>query len=140
MMSVYSSVLLVAVAWMVSSCVVVSGFAPTNFGVGRPAVVSMQAVQLPAADLMSPMPTTTTTTFSAAPQFTVSPSATALDQGVQSFVTSSSNVVSLKERHVPTPEEIASKKNNFNAIFWGGGFVAPFLATFYYFGLKFWER
>mmetsp|Transcript_25040 Transcript_25040/g.45345 ORF Transcript_25040/g.45345 Transcript_25040/m.45345 type:complete len:140 (-) Transcript_25040:457-876(-) len=139
MKSMYSSVILVVVACMVSSCVVVSGFAPTNFGVRRSAVVSMQAVQLPAADLMSPMPTTTST-FSAAPQFTVSPSATALDQGVQSFVTSSSNVVSLKERVVPTAEEIAAKKNNFNAIFWGGGFVAPFLATFYYFGLKFWER
>ena len=24
--------------------------------------------------------------------------------------------------------------------FWGGGFVAPFLATFYYFGFKFWEK
>lgn len=54
---------------------------------------------------------------------------------------SSSNVVSLKERPPPpTAEEIAAKKRNFNFWFWGGGFVAPFLATFYYFGLKFWER
>ena len=54
---------------------------------------------------------------------------------------SSSNVVSLKERPPPpTAEEIAAKKKNFNLWFWGGGFVAPFLATFYYFGLKFWEK
>lgn len=54
---------------------------------------------------------------------------------------SSSNVVSLKERPPPpTAEEIAEKKRNFNLWFWGGGFVAPFLATFYYFGFKFWER
>lgn len=54
---------------------------------------------------------------------------------------SSSNVVSLKERPPPpTAEEIAAKQRSFNFWFWGGGFVAPFLATFYYFGLKFWER
>jgi hypothetical protein len=53
----------------------------------------------------------------------------------------STNVLSLKERPPPpTPEEIAAKKRTFNLWFWGGGFVAPFLATFYYFGFKFWER
>lgn len=55
-------------------------------------------------------------------------------------IESSSNVVSLQERKIPTAEEIAAKKRNFNLWFWGGGFVAPFLATFYYFGLKFWEK
>jgi len=34
----------------------------------------------------------------------------------------------------------AAKKRNFNFWLWGGGFVAPFLATFYYFGFRFWER
>mmetsp|Transcript_23647 Transcript_23647/g.29796 ORF Transcript_23647/g.29796 Transcript_23647/m.29796 type:complete len:130 (+) Transcript_23647:74-463(+) len=54
---------------------------------------------------------------------------------------SSSNMLSLKDRPPPpTAEEIAAKKRNFNFWFWGGGFVAPFLATFYYFGLKFWEK
>ena len=47
--------------------------------------------------------------------------------------------VSLSERKAPTAEEIAEKKKNFNLWFWGGGFVAPFLATFYYFGFKFWR-
>eukprot|EP00580_Thalassiosira_gravida_P003880 CAMPEP_0201599420 /NCGR_PEP_ID=MMETSP0492-20130828/877_1 /ASSEMBLY_ACC=CAM_ASM_000837 /TAXON_ID=420259 /ORGANISM="Thalassiosira gravida, Strain GMp14c1" /LENGTH=103 /DNA_ID=CAMNT_0048061987 /DNA_START=201 /DNA_END=512 /DNA_ORIENTATION=- len=56
-------------------------------------------------------------------------------------IMTSTNVVSLKDRPPPpTAEEIAAKKLNFNLWFWGGGFVAPFLATFYYFGLKFWER
>jgi len=40
----------------------------------------------------------------------------------------------------PTEKEIAAKKRNFNLWFWGGGIVAPFIATVYYFGLKFWER
>ncbi len=57
-----------------------------------------------------------------------------------SAIESSTNVVSLEERRPPTAEEIAAKKRNFNLWFWGGGFVAPFLATFYYFGLKFWEK
>ena len=56
-------------------------------------------------------------------------------------IMSSTNVLSLKDRPPPpTAEELAAKKVNFNLWFWGGGFVAPFLATFYYFGLKFWER
>jgi len=58
-----------------------------------------------------------------------------------SSILTSSQVVSLKDRPPPpTPEEIAAKKRTFNLWFWGGGFVAPFLATFYYFGFKFWER
>mmetsp|Transcript_19466 Transcript_19466/g.41636 ORF Transcript_19466/g.41636 Transcript_19466/m.41636 type:complete len:138 (-) Transcript_19466:324-737(-) len=56
-------------------------------------------------------------------------------------IMTSTNVLSLKDRPPPpTAEEIAAKKRTFNLWFWGGGFVAPFLATFYYFGLKFWER
>ena len=51
-------------------------------------------------------------------------------------VTSSSHLVSEK----PTEEEIAGKKFKFNLIFWGGGFVAPFLATVFYFGPKFWTK
>ncbi|GMI20742.1 hypothetical protein TrCOL_g9737 [Triparma columacea] len=46
----------------------------------------------------------------------------------------------LSAKPKPTAEEIKKKKDNFNFWFWGGGFVAPFLATFYYFGLKFWEK
>ena len=60
---------------------------------------------------------------------------------INDYLTSSSTMVALKDRPPPpTAEEIAAKKKNFNLWFWGGGFVAPFLATFYYFGLKFWER
>mmetsp|Transcript_14161 Transcript_14161/g.18536 ORF Transcript_14161/g.18536 Transcript_14161/m.18536 type:complete len:139 (+) Transcript_14161:175-591(+) len=57
----------------------------------------------------------------------------------ESVIGSSSFSVSLEERKPPTKEEIEAKKRNFNFWFWGGGFVAPFLATFYYFGLKFWR-
>lgn len=37
-------------------------------------------------------------------------------------------------------EQLADEKKTFAWYFWGGGFVAPFLATFYYFGFKFWEK
>ena len=64
-----------------------------------------------------------------------------LAQEPSSAIMTSTNGLSLKDRPPPpTPEEIAAKKRTFNLWFWGGGFVAPFLATFYYFGFKFWER
>jgi hypothetical protein len=73
-----------------------------------------------------------------------------IDAGVRCYLGTSSMdtttspltslTVSLEERKPPTAEEIAAKKRNFNVVFWGGGIVAPFLATFFYFGLKFWER
>jgi hypothetical protein len=62
-----------------------------------------------------------------------------LTQGIDKFM-GSSHLVALQERKVPTAEEVAAKKRNFNLWFWGGGIVAPFLATFYYFGFKFWEK
>ncbi|EED96448.1 predicted protein [Thalassiosira pseudonana CCMP1335] len=63
------------------------------------------------------------------------------DKDTSSAIMTSTNILSLKERPPPpTAEEIAAKKRTFNLWFWGGGFVAPFLATFYYFGFKFWER
>jgi hypothetical protein len=75
----------------------------------------------------------------------LSSSSQPLKQGVQSYlreesVSSTTVTLSLQERKIPTAEEIAAKKRNFNFWFWGGGFVAPFLATFYYFGFKFWEK
>jgi hypothetical protein len=63
-----------------------------------------------------------------------------LVEGIQKFNAGSTQLLSLQERRPPTQEEIEAKKRNFNMWFWGGGFVAPFLATFYYFGFKFWER
>jgi hypothetical protein len=52
----------------------------------------------------------------------------------------STMLLSIQEYRKPTAEEIAAKKFTFNLWFWGGGIVAPFLATIYYFGFKFWER
>ena len=74
------------------------------------------------------------------------PQASLLQDGVRNYVASSfeestTMTLSLKDRPPPpTKEELEAKKRNFNLWFWGGGFVAPFLATFYYFGFKFWER
>jgi hypothetical protein len=69
-----------------------------------------------------------------------------LQQGINNYVLessmeSSTMALSLKDRPPPpTKEEIAAKKRNFNLWFWGGGFVAPFISTVYYFGPKFWKK
>ena len=69
-----------------------------------------------------------------------------LNAGVENFlaassIESSSQALSLKDRPPPpTKEEIAAKQRNFNFWFWGGGFVAPFIATVFYFGPKFWTK
>lgn len=79
------------------------------------------------------------------------PSSPALQAGIGDYLSSAQSendpmnsntfMLSLKDRPPPpTAEELAAKKRNFNLWFWGGGFVAPFLATFYYFGFKFWEK
>lgn len=65
----------------------------------------------------------------------------AVDTGIRSYLHQQpSMTVSLQERKIPTKEEIDQKKLTFNLIFWGGGFVAPFLATIFYFGFRFWEK
>mmetsp|Transcript_26576 Transcript_26576/g.61196 ORF Transcript_26576/g.61196 Transcript_26576/m.61196 type:complete len:140 (-) Transcript_26576:827-1246(-) len=45
-----------------------------------------------------------------------------------------------EKKVVQKNEAVEKKKATFNVIFWGGGFVAPFLATFFYFGFRFWEK
>lgn len=59
---------------------------------------------------------------------------------VNPVVDSSSLTVSIQEYKKPTKEEVAAKKRNFNVLFWGGGFAAPFIATVFYFGFRFWEK
>jgi hypothetical protein len=79
-----------------------------------------------------------------------------MNMGIQSYVSKSANtdvvvpstttsssstvLVSLQERKIPTKEEIEQKKLTFNLIFWGGGIIAPFIATVFYFGFRFWEK
>lgn len=79
----------------------------------------------------------------AAPIQTTTPAAaqSALSHGIDGYLQQQSSAnLALVERKIPTAEEIAAKKRNFNVIFWGGGFVAPFLATIFYFGFRFWEK
>lgn len=75
---------------------------------------------------------------------TPSSSTAPLDAGIRQYVAAEqqppSMLLSLQERKVPTAEEIAQKKLTFNLWFWGGGIVAPFLATIFYFGFRFWEK
>ena len=118
-----------ALLWVLSIMSVlgaVTGFAP------------MVPVALEVTVSSSPVLTTTTTTTTTA--FTSN-----LQQGIQNYLESpmesSTMALSLKDRPPPpTKEEIAAKQRNFNFWFWGGGFVAPFIATVYYFGPKFWTK
>jgi hypothetical protein len=52
----------------------------------------------------------------------------------------SSSLLALQERRVPTADEVAAKRLTFNLWLWGGGFLAPLLATIFYFGPKFWTK
>lgn len=96
--------------------------------------------QVPAANLNAPAALTQISSAQTVSQIQQPTSFNSYLDLSESSLNSASNVVALQERKAPTAEEIAAKKRNFNLWFWGGGFVAPFLATFYYFGLKFWEK
>jgi len=127
-----------AILLAITHAVSISGFA-----IQAPA--SAAAVPVPVTQIAN-VPTlsleTTPTSFNTYIQESASASASVYDSSAydSSAISSSTQTLSLQERVPPTAEEIAAKKRNFNFWFWGGGFVAPFLATFYYFGLKFWER
>ena len=139
-----------AILLAITHAVSISGFA---IQVPASASAANIAVPVPVTQIAN-VPTLTTnfettpTSFNTYIQESASVSASAYDSSAydssssasSSAISSSTQTLSLKERVPPTAEEIAAKKRNFNFWFWGGGFVAPFLATFYYFGLKFWER
>ena len=152
---------MVAVVGYLASATTTDAFAPII-----PPRETRSSVKLAAAMNVPPppgvvvtMPSTATTMLSSQQPQAASTTFTALQDGVQNYVirmsssnhnrendvatatvTSNSVLVSLQERKVPTAEEIAQKKLNFNLLFWGGGFVAPFLATVFYFGTRFWEK
>lgn len=130
----------------------VHAFVPSS--VNRRAVVTTKQmlVAFPATDL--------TTTTSLQPitldqsssslyeyyNYQPSSSSSTLNDGIQAYVakesssTSSTSLLSLQEIKKVSQEEIDQKKFTFNLIFWGGGIVAPFIATVFYFGFKFWEK
>lgn len=122
----------------------VSGFVSR---VGRGSVTAMPMAVMDAPTPPSTDALSTIAQLSFDRQAPITTSSPSLSAGIDRFISqestimTSTNVLSLKDRPPPpTAEEIAAKKRTFNLWFWGGGFVAPFLATFYYFGLKFWER
>ena len=122
-----------AILLAITHAVSISGFAIQAPASAAPVPVT-QIANVPTLSLE-----TTPTSFNTYIQESASASASVYDSSA-SAISSSTQTLSLQERVPPTAEEIAAKKRNFNFWFWGGGFVAPFLATFYYFGLKFWER
>jgi hypothetical protein len=131
----------------------VAAFAPGSMTSRQPSFLSMAPMPMP-----MPMPVSASASASATMMTQlVSVAAVArsdttmmnqVDAGIENYLsttpstanTYSSMTLSLQERRAPTAEEVASKKFNFNVIFWGGGIIAPFLATVFYFGFKFWEK
>jgi len=136
------SLLVMAAVALMALTTTTSAFAPTVRQHTKNVPLKMAvAMDMPPAVVLNPSSTSTAHML-----LTSSPS-TSLQDGVQSYVSaqqsdssSSSILLSLQERKPPTEEEIAQKKLTFNLIFWGGGIVAPFLATIFYFGFKFWEK
>ena len=131
--------------FLLSNILAVSAFAPhSHHGTTRSPLAMALMVDAPATPAS---PTTNPTSLIVNTPNTLSSlqlqhqsQPTSIHQYLESTSSSSSTMISVQEYKKPTPEEIAAKKRNFNLWFWGGGFVAPFLATFYYFGFKFWER
>jgi len=137
MISIKRSNFLALIMVVAASLTTSSAFTFTSTGV-RNKHTSLGAFVTPPPPAIEQMTTTTIATPAAT-------TTSEMNSGIQNYlskssITSSSIDLSLQERKPPTKEEIAAKKRNFNLIFWGGGFVAPFLATFFYFGFKFWEK
>jgi hypothetical protein len=123
-------------SWIVSIYLVLAMSASAMAFVPRASTGTKSALKMA---FVTPPPAVTLQQASQMPAVSTTQSSV-LSQGIHDYVGSSTQLVSLVERKPPTKEEIQKKKDNFNFWFWGGGFVAPFLATFYYFGFQFWKR
>jgi hypothetical protein len=133
-----------AVAIMVLSLSSVSAFAPGSVASRRPSFLSAIAPMPMPAPASPTMMTQLISTSVAAPTSMMRD----VDVGIENYLSTtpstssatSSMTLSLQERVAPTAEEVAAKKFKFNVLFWGGGIVAPFIATVFYFGPKFWLK
>jgi hypothetical protein len=138
-----NSLVLVACTMLALTCSSVAAFAPGSMASRRPSFLSAMA-PMPASVASPTMMTQLGSDTQMMRQvdlnagienYLLSADSAAADSSISSSMT-----LSLQERVAPTKEEIANKKNTFNLIFWGGGIGAPFIATFFYFGFKFWEK
>jgi hypothetical protein len=138
---VYDTLLVITLTMMksiflyLSILVAASAFAPISLKNARTSALNL-AVLPPPLNVNAQQPTAA-----------IQSSSMVLQDGIQNFMSASNPIesstlsLSLKERPPPpTAEEIAQKKATFNFWFWGGGIVAPFIATVFYFGPKFWEK
>jgi hypothetical protein len=123
--------------WLFSALALSSAFAPLDRHRYRRSLQMAVAVEIPPVMVAN------------APIAVNLQSESRLTSGIRSYTSSlpvysvdnaPTVLLSLQERKIPTQEEIDQKKLTFNLIFWGGGFVAPFAATVFYFGFKFWEK
>jgi hypothetical protein len=136
------SLALVACTMMALSISTVSAFAPGSVASRRPSFLSA------IAPMPMPMPMTQLVSVTTAAQSDTT-MMRQVDVGIENYLSStpstsvadsSTMTLSLQERVAPTAEEVAAKKFKFNVLFWGGGIVAPFIATVFYFGPKFWLK
>jgi hypothetical protein len=140
-MNSFLSLALVVCTMMALSISSVSAFAPGSLASRRPSFLSAIAPM--------PMPITQLVSVTTAAQSeTAMMRQVDVNAGIENYLSttpssladSSTMTLSLQERVAPTAEEVASKKFKFNVLFWGGGIIAPFIATVFYFGPKFWLK
>ena len=138
------SLVLVACTMMVLILSSVSAFAPGSVASRRPSFLSAIAPMPMPAPVSPTLMTQLVSTSVAAPTSMMRH----VDLGIENYLSTnpstssatSSMTLSLQERVAPTAEEVAAKKFKFNVLFWGGGIIAPFIATVFYFGPKFWLK
>jgi hypothetical protein len=142
MKSFLYSLAVVACTMMALSLSSVAAFATGSVASRRPSFLSAIApMPMPMPAPISPTMMTQLVSVAAQPD-------TAMNAGIENYLSStpsassatSSMTLSLQERVAPTAEEVAAKKFKFNLLFWGGGIIAPFIATVFYFGPKFWLK
>jgi hypothetical protein len=139
----YSLAVVVVCTMMTLSISPVSAFAPGSVVSRRPSFLSAIA-PMPVVPMTQQLVSVTTT----AARSETSTMMREVDVGIENYLSttpssladSSTMTLSLQERVAPTAEEVASKKFKFNVLFWGGGIIAPFIATVFYFGPKFWLK
>jgi hypothetical protein len=130
---------IISIALIISLFASAFAFAPNN----KPIIHTARKTTALSAFVLPPVEVTVASIPH--PALVNSQGASALQDGLSNYLSSpaiesSTLSLSLKDRPPPpTAEELAEKKANFNFWFWGGGFVAPFIATVYYFGPQFWK-
>jgi len=131
MKSVYAAVALMALLSVSTNAFVVN----TSEHRGSRIVLKMIPVDVPIADLQ-PLLGFSQKVSSNAPVVMRN----SLDSAVSTWISKGDYIDLGENKSKIRNKELEKKKFNFNLWFWGGGFIAPFISTVFYFGFRFWEK